>query len=120
MNYDDNGNLVLSGKLGEAVVSGDFKAFTDALVSGKSQDGLSYQDMEDFNRFTNEFFRLGEYPTRDGDTYLVVLRKADSASFGTDKGDPSYPYEPSFEGDDVGFVWEFIPMNRYEGYEPAE
>lgn len=114
MNYDDNGNLVLSGKLGEAVVSGDFKAITDALVSGKSEEGLSYQDMEDFNRFTGEFFRLGEFPDQDGRFRVIVLRKVDQAPFGGDG-------EPGIDGD-FGDPpeFEFIPMQPFQGYEPAE
>lgn len=117
--YDDNGNLVLSGKLGEAVVSGDFKAFTDALVSGKSEDGLSYQDMEDFNRFTNEFFRLGEFPDRDNLRRVVVLRKQDQAPFGT-FGDPETDnLDSPLGGPSKSVFWPCQPF-IIQGYEPAE
>lgn len=120
MNYDDNGNLVLTGKLGQAVVNNDFRAFTEAQISGKSEEGLTYQDMADFNEFVSEFFRIGEFPDREGDVYCVIIRKVDQAPFGADKGDPSYPYAPSFGHGTLGLEWEFVPMQPFQGYEPAE
>lgn len=118
--YDDTGNLVLSGKLGEAVVNNDFEAFTKAQISGKSDDGLTYQDMADFNEFVSEFFRIGESNDRKGQVYLVLIRKEDQASFGLEYHD-NYGYNCDRYEDDKP-CWDFRPMNPFtiQGYEPAE
>lgn len=114
IHYDDNGNLILSGKLGEAVVNNDFEAFTKAQISGKSEDGLTYQDMADFNEFISEFFRLGKFPDREGAWNLILMRKSDQAPFGL--------VSPLITG---GVRWvsdqaRFRPMQPFQGYEPAE
>ena len=129
MKYDDNGNLVLSGKLGEAVVSGEgLEEYAKALMSGKSEN-LTYQDMQDFQDFTSEFFVLGQFPSRkDGlEEYeaLVLLRKSDKAPFGIRFDaclDPAYEevytYDPDTDTESVVFE----PMQPFtaQGYEPAE
>lgn len=133
MKYDDNGNLVLSGKLGEAVISGEgVEEYAKALMSGKSER-LSYQDMQDFQDFTSEFFVLGKFPSRkDGlEEYeaFVLLRKSDQAPFGI-RYDAhfgiSYPgvytYVPETEGTPDHEVVIFQPMQpfTFQGYEPVE
>lgn len=123
MKYDDKGNLILSGKLGEAVVSGEgLEEYAKALFSGRSEN-LSYQDMQDFQDFTSEFFVLGKHPGRsEGEFWLILLRKTDQAPFGLDMGDRDSYIEPTWEDNDEGFMWEFVPMQPYtiQGYEPAE
>lgn len=129
MIYDDNGNLILSDKLGEAVVNNDFEAFTKAQISGKSEDGLTYQDMADFNEFVSEFFRLGEFPSRKGEydqyTALVLIRKSDHAPFGIRSSwdeaiiySDIYTYNPDTDSETLIFT----PMQPFtiQGYEPAE
>lgn len=133
MNYDDNGNLVLSGKLGEAVVSGEgVEEYARALFSGKSEN-LSYQDMQDFQDFTSEFFVLGKFPSRkDGlEEYeaFVLLRRSDQAPFGIryDAGlgisyQGVYTYVEETDDAPDHEVVIFNPMQPYtiQGYEPAE
>lgn len=122
MKYE-NGNLILSGKLGEAVVSGEgVEEYAKALMSGKSES-LSYQDMQDFQDFTSEFFVLGKHPGREeGWFWFILLRKGDQAPFGLDMGDRDFNIEPTWEDDEKGFMWEFVPMQpvTIQGYEPAE
>ena len=129
MKYDDNGSLVLSGKLGEAVVSGvGVEEYAKALMSGKSEN-LTYQDMQDFQDFTSEFFVLGKFPSRkDGlEEYeaLVLLRKSDKAPFGirydvclNPAYEEVYMYDPDTDTESVVFE----PMRPFtiQGYEPAE
>lgn len=114
MNYDDNGNLILTGKLGEAVVNNDFEAFTKAQISGKSEDGLTYQDMADFNEFVSEFFAVGWQRGRGDDEYLVLIRKSDQASFGMELR----PHSMWTPGGDA--VFEPVQPFTIQGYEPAE
>lgn len=129
MKYDDKGNLVLYGKLGEAVVSGEgLDEYAKALMSGKSEN-LTYQDMQDFQDFTSEFFVLGKFPSRkDGlEEYeaFVLLRKSDQAPFGirydaAGEPDQCLKFCSAGERDDT---WrEFVPMQPFtiQGYEPAE
>lgn len=129
MNYDDNGNLVLSAKLGEAVISGEgVEEYARALFSGKSES-LTYQDMQDFQDFTREFFVLGKAPSRkEGlEEYeaFVLLRKADQAPFGIRYDDyltPVYEevctYDPDTDTESV--VFEPMQPFTIQGYEPAE
>lgn len=125
MKYDDNGNLVLSGKLGEAVISGEgVEEYAKALMSGKSEN-LTYRDMQDFQDFTSEFFVLGKFPSRkDGlEEYeaLVLLRKSDKAPFGI-RYDLHYGLAGRDYGGDSDHPYTFQPMQPYSinGYEPAE
>lgn len=122
MKYDDNGNLVLSGKLGEAVVSGEgVEEYAKAMMSGKSEN-LSYQDMQDFQDFTSEFFVLGLQPSREDwegkMEAFTVLRKADRAPYGF-----TLPFgvEP-WEDRDFSEGVTMVPMQPFtiQGYEPAE
>lgn len=119
MKYDDNGNLVLRGKLGEAVISGEgVEEYAKALFSGKSEN-LSYQDMQDFQDFTSEFFVLGKFPSRGTHPNLILLRKEDQAPFGVED---HVNYGVEGEETDDGVIWRFTPMQPFtiQGYEPAE
>lgn len=120
--YSESGSLLLSGRLGEAVVRNDFSAFLDALESGKSEEGLTYQDMADFNQFSSEWFLVGEAPGPGGSyEYSILVRRQDKAPFGFELPAPECNLEPSWEDDERGFIWEFVPMNPFtiQGYEPA-
>ena len=121
LGYDDNGNFILTGKLGEAVVRNDFSAFVEALESGQSEAGLTYQDMSDFNQFTNEWFRIEDTYSGGFPAYMILLRRRDQTPFGFELPSPECNLEPSWEDDERGFVWEFVPMNpvTLQGYEPA-
>lgn len=132
MKYDDKGNLILRGKLGEAVISGEgVEGYAKALMSGKSEN-LTYQDMQDFQDFTSEFFVLGKFPSRkDGlEEYeaFVLLRKSDQAPFGVryDAGfgeyEDVYTYVQETEDTPDHEVVIFKPMQPFtiQGYEPVE
>lgn len=118
--YDEDGTLLLSGSLGLSVVSENFDHFIEALSTGKSDAGLTYQDMADFNQFSQEFriegIRPSRYPFHE---HLVVVRKSDGAPYGFEV--PEHDTEPSWEDDERGFIWDFVPMNpvTIQGYEPA-
>lgn len=120
LKYSEEGSLLLTGPLGYAVVDQNFDPFTEALTAGKSDSGLTYQDMADFNQFSQEFriegIRPSVYPF---DEHLILIRKLDGAPYGFEV--PDYGTEPSWEDDERGSVWEFTPMNpvTIQGYNPA-
>lgn len=65
----DNDSLILSDKLGAAVVLGDgVLDYATATLHGRS-DTLTYEDMQEFQDFTANYF------TMDVDGDLILLRK---------------------------------------------
>lgn len=65
----DNDNLILSDKLGAAVILGDgVLDYATATLHGRS-DTLTYADMQEFQDFTANYF------TMDVDGDLVLIRK---------------------------------------------
>lgn len=134
MNYDEEGNLILKGKLGSAVAWGDLWEFKEAAERGSDPD-LTYQDMADFTAFTTQFKILGNFLASEFDEYgygqemVSVIHRHDGATFGKFywKGGGKYG-EANLESDDFegaphpDGIWKFVPVEPFTiiGYKGVE
>lgn len=126
MKYDEEGNLVISDKLGYAIVADDFWEFERAVKANKSDD-LSYQDLMDFSMFSQAYRALGSFlgaPFEEyeyGQVMMAVIQRADGATFGFDYWKQGGKYGEADYGPDEDGDWVFVPVEPFTitGYTAA-
>lgn len=91
LKYLEDGSLVLSDRLGQAVCRNDLSEFEETVEKGVSQV-LTYQDVADYTAFAGQFNIMGMFPI--GSTEVVVIRRKDGATFGTKGNVEGWVFEP--------------------------
>lgn len=78
MTENEYGQLVIGGRLGEAVASGSTREFTRAIREGTDtnvDNPLTYQDIQDYQDFRTKYLLVGIVDSK------VLIIRADGATF---------------------------------------
>lgn len=121
LEFDDEGNLLISDRLAEAIIFEDFWEFDHVLGEGSSEK-LSYQDIHEYQLFKANFTVLGRFPVKQindfyrGMEFITVVRHASGATYGFEwwyeggkYGEPHYSSDYYDEESDQG-IYKFIPV----------